>query len=208
MAEDEATSARHLTTADYRTTPWRNGNGRTTEIAVSPEGASIEDDFDWRISVADVTADGPFSSFPGHQRSLSLLRGGGLHLDCGEEGDIELREPFKPVVFSGDWQITCSLLGAAVRDLNLIHKRDKIAGRVGFLTIEGVPLQSESDADTLVLYLAEGDPAEIAWDKGSERQILREGEALILSGSSGHALNMVSEGETGELAFIEISPKG
>lgn len=208
MAEDDATTVRHLTAADYRTTPWRNGNGQTTEIAVSPEGASVEDDFDWRISVADVTADGPFSSFPGYQRSLSLLRGGGLHLDCGTEGDIELREPFKPVSFSGDWKITGSLLGAAVRDLNLIYKRDEIAGRVGFLTIEGVPLQSESDAEILVLYLAEGDAAEIAWDKGSERQVLQQGESLILRSGNGHALNMVSEGETGELAFIEISAKG
>lgn len=208
MAEDDATSVRHLTAADYRTTAWRNGNGRTTEIAVSPDGAGVEDDFDWRVSTADVTADGPFSSFPGYQRSLSLLRGGGLYLDCGREGDIELREPFKPVSFSGDSEITSRLLGAAVRDLNLIYKRDKIAGRVGFLTIEGVPLQSESDAETLVLYLAEGDPAEIAWDDGTERLTLQEGEALILRRRTGHALNMVSEGETGELAFIEISAKG
>ena len=57
---------------DCRTTPWKNGGGSTTEIAVEPSGASL-DTFAWRISVARVAADGPFSEFPGIDRTLAVL---------------------------------------------------------------------------------------------------------------------------------------
>lgn len=208
-ASEDSSKVRHLTPADYKTTPWRNGNGRTTEIAIAPAGASLDGGFDWRLSIAEVTADGPFSSFPGYDRSLSLLSGGGILLDAGEDGDIELREAFKPVRFPGEWQVEGRLLGVAVRDLNLMTKRDTAAGRVGFLSIEAVPLQSESDAETLVLYLAEGGPVEVAWDDGTERTALENEEALVLErGGGGHALNLVSQGAAATLAFVEISPKG
>lgn len=204
----DSSKVRHLVPTDYKTTPWRNGNGRTTEIAISPPDASLDGGFDWRLSVAEVTADGPFSSFPGYDRSLTLLSGGGILLDAGEEGDIELREPFKPVRFRGEWQVEGRLLGVAARDLNLISKRETTAGRVGFLTIEGVPLQSESDAETLVLYLAEGGPVEVAWDGGTERTTLKNEEALVLERTGGgHALNLVSQGTVAKLAFVEVSPK-
>jgi len=61
---------RIIRAADCLVMPWKNGGGTTTEIAVAPEGASLND-FDWRISMAHVGADGPFSSFPGIDRTLS-----------------------------------------------------------------------------------------------------------------------------------------
>lgn len=208
-ASEDSSKVRHLTPTDYKATPWRNGSGRTTEIAISPPDASLHGGFDWRLSVAEVTADGPFSSFPGYDRNLTLLSGGGLLLDAGEEGDIELREPFKPVRFPGEWQVEGRLLGTAARDLNLITKRDTAAGRVGFLTIEGIPLQSESDAETLVLYVAEGGPVEVAWDDGTENTTLKDEEALILMrDGGGHALNLAAQEGAAKLAFVEISPKG
>jgi uncharacterized protein len=65
---------------DYRRMPWKNGGGETAEIAVFPEGATL-DDFDWRISMATVSADGPFSLFPGVDRTLSVLEGDGPIID-------------------------------------------------------------------------------------------------------------------------------
>ncbi|MBK9607139.1 MAG: HutD family protein [Betaproteobacteria bacterium] len=56
----------------YRAQPWKNGGGTTTEIAVHPEGAGW-DDFLWRIGIADIRQSGPFSSFPGIDRSILLL---------------------------------------------------------------------------------------------------------------------------------------
>ena len=63
----------------YRRQPWKNGGGETIEIAVFPAGASV-DDFDWRISMALVATDGPFSTFSGIDRTLTILDGQGIDL--------------------------------------------------------------------------------------------------------------------------------
>src|SRR5512147_1621544 len=70
---------RVLGPADYRTMPWKNGGGRTTEIAAAPRGADLAG-FTWRISVAELERDGPFSAFPGVDRTLVLLAGNGMRL--------------------------------------------------------------------------------------------------------------------------------
>lgn len=46
-----------LRSAAYQRMPWKNGGGETTEIIISPQGAALSD-FDWRISMALVNADG------------------------------------------------------------------------------------------------------------------------------------------------------
>ena len=50
--------------------PWKNGGGSTTEIAIAPLGATV-DKFDWRISLATIANSGPFSVFPGVDRTLA-----------------------------------------------------------------------------------------------------------------------------------------
>ena len=95
--------------------PWRNGGGTTTEIAIAPEGASVSGErFLYRVSIADVASDGPFSRFEGYDRHIMLLAGAGMTLDCGTHGRIELA-PFEPRSFSGDWEVTGTLVGGAVR---------------------------------------------------------------------------------------------
>jgi environmental stress-induced protein Ves len=73
---------------DYARMPWKNGGGQTTEIAVSA-GASLAD-FDWRVSIAEINADGPFSAFAGVDRTLVLLSGAGVRL-TGTTHMAELR---------------------------------------------------------------------------------------------------------------------
>ncbi|MFO7483937.1 HutD family protein, partial [Oceanibaculum nanhaiense] len=65
--------------ADNRPMPWKNGQGTTTEIVVAPAGAGLED-FDWRLSIARMEADAPFSAFPGIVRTLAIVEGAGLTL--------------------------------------------------------------------------------------------------------------------------------
>lgn len=98
--------------------PWRNGGGTTTEIVVEP--ASASERFLYRVSVADVARDGPFSRFEGYDRHIMLVAGAGMTLDCGERGRIDLSAPFVPRAFSGDWDVHGSLIAGAVRDFNLI----------------------------------------------------------------------------------------
>ena len=58
--------------ANLEPVSWKNGGGSTTEIAVFPPDAGF-DDFDWRVSLATVAADGPFSAFPGIERTLAMF---------------------------------------------------------------------------------------------------------------------------------------
>ena len=70
---------RRLPQTAWRRMPWKNGAGETREIAVFPESASI-DTFEWRVSTATVAQSGPFSLFPGVDRTLCVLSGAGFDL--------------------------------------------------------------------------------------------------------------------------------
>src|SRR5665647_2813187 len=59
--------------AELPVIPWRNGGGVTREVVAS--GGSDPQDFDWRISIADVSQSGPFSAFPGVDRVITLVEG-------------------------------------------------------------------------------------------------------------------------------------
>lgn len=59
--------------------PWKNGGGMTRELVCQPPDADM-DSFDWRVSIAHIASDGPFSSFSGVDRIITLLSGGGVHL--------------------------------------------------------------------------------------------------------------------------------
>jgi environmental stress-induced protein Ves len=63
---------RVLQPSDYATVPWKNGGGVTSDILVLPAGAS-NDDVALRVSLAPITAAGPFSSFPGVERHITRL---------------------------------------------------------------------------------------------------------------------------------------
>ncbi len=102
--------------------PWRNGGGTTTEIAVEPLPAP-SDRFLYRVSIADVATDGPFSSFAGYDRHILLVEGAGMTLECGANGRIELPATFTPRSFSGDWQVHGRLTAGPVRDFNVMVDR-------------------------------------------------------------------------------------
>ncbi len=85
--------------SDRRITPWKNGQGWTAEVAISPEGASL-DEFDWRISIAGTDHGGPFSSFPGIDRTLLILKGATL-LTIGDRQPVVLDPNSAPIRFPG-----------------------------------------------------------------------------------------------------------
>ena len=102
----------------YKRVRWKNDGGWTTEIAREP--ADPADDFVWRISIADIESDGPFSSFPGVARELMLLAGGGIELDIDDAVPLRLTERFQRVRFEGESRVECRLLAGPTRDFNVI----------------------------------------------------------------------------------------
>jgi hypothetical protein len=116
---------RILSPADFRTTPWKNGLGETTEIARSelpgPRGVF---DFAWRISVATVAADGPFSTFEGIERTITVVEGAGMELLLAD-GTLHRLLPFEPFIYDGGMAITGRLIDGAVRDFNVMVRRGR-----------------------------------------------------------------------------------
>ena len=101
--------------------PWKNGAGVTREIARGGPGG---DAFDWRISVAEVERDAPFSQFPGVDRCIVLLRGAGMRLRA-RDGSVDHRliEPYVPLRFAADVALDATLVGGASSDFNVMTRR-------------------------------------------------------------------------------------
>lgn len=121
---------------DYRRVSWKNGGGVTAEIAAFPANASMED-FGWRISMADVAADGPFSCFPGVDRTLTLLEGQGMVLEIEGQGRRELDPASPPLSFAGDVPVMARLADGPVRDLNVMTRRGRFSHSVTPIAVEG-----------------------------------------------------------------------
>jgi uncharacterized protein len=113
---------RILRSAAYRRMPWKNGGGETTEIAIAPAGAAL-DAFDWRLSMAHVATPGPFSMFPGIDRSLAVLAGTGITLNIDGRGAVRLDQQSPPFAFPADIKVEATLADGAIDDLNIMTRR-------------------------------------------------------------------------------------
>ena len=131
---------------DFTTQKWKNGGGVTHEIA----RAEDSDGLIWRLSLAEVASDGPFSAFPGLERILTVIQGAGLILDTA--GGPIAAHPLDPVRFSGDLPVFGRLIGGTVRDLNLIFDPHRIDGAVRLVDDAHPP----SEAATAALYCLSG----------------------------------------------------
>lgn len=122
--------------------PWKNGGGSTREIVCFPPGAGM-DSFAWRISVATIAQDGPFSAFPGIDRQIMLLDGDGVQLVSTAAGiDHALQQRWQPFAFSGDAALDCHLLGGTSTDFNVMTRRGQWSAQVGIHEAEVQPGRS------------------------------------------------------------------
>lgn len=117
-----------LPAASRAAQPWKNGAGITREVAVFPPRCGLES-FDWRVSIADVSEDGPFSIFPGVDRTIIILSGEGIALEVAGRSS-RLRPGEAPYSFPADQPAGCALLGGPVVDLNVMSRRGEIAHSV------------------------------------------------------------------------------
>lgn len=144
---------RLLRAADYRAMAWRNGGGTTFEVAIGPEGAAFEPGaFAWRLSLALVEQDGPFSALPGYDRVLTLVAGAGILLDGGEEGRLEVLPPFGQARFPGERAVTGLLRAGPIRDFNLMTRRRDTRGDARVIEIGPQDLALQTGAELLALH--------------------------------------------------------
>ncbi|MER7191566.1 HutD/Ves family protein [Streptomyces flaveolus] len=108
--------------------PWKNGGGVTSEVAVHPPGAGT-DDFAWRVSVADVARSGPFSTFDGVDRIITVVDGPGMTLTVDGTPHV-VDAPYEPFAFPGDAVTECRLLDGPIVDFNVMARRAGTTARV------------------------------------------------------------------------------
>lgn len=182
---------RILRAGDHKRMPWKNGGGETTEIAVFPEDAGLSD-FDWRVSMARVDGDGPFSSFPGIDRTLAILDGAGIVLDVAGQAPKRLTHESQPHAFSADSPTSAQLVSGTVLDFNVMSRRSKIEHRV-----ERLHGPRSATARFIRLVLCARGSIEISTSGTSETLglhdavILRENEALEMAPAQGSEFYLV-----------------
>jgi environmental stress-induced protein Ves len=135
--------------------PWKNGGGETREIAVSPEGATL-DTLNWRVSLATVTEDGPFSVFKGVERTLCVIRGAGIQLQAGDRAPADLHVTSEPYAFDGEVATRARLIDGPIEDLNVMSRRGRFRHRVRRLAVNDA-LAIDTSAQTLMIYCQHGD---------------------------------------------------
>jgi environmental stress-induced protein Ves len=184
--------------ADYRRMPWKNGGGETTEIAVSPPGAAL-DGFAWRISMARVASDGPFSLFPGIDRTLMILAGSGIRLAIAGRPPVDLTAFSDPLAFPGDIAAAARLIEGPVVDLNVMTRRGRLTHDVTRLRLDE-PIGLAIDADAALLLCHAGSVA-VATSDGTAR--LGALDSLLVEDRPRGPWRIVPEGSS-LLVLIEI----
>jgi len=166
---------RILRANNYRRMRWKNGGGETTEIIVSPDGASLET-FDWRVSMAHVATDGPFSLFPGIDRTIAVLDGNGIRLRVDGIGEMALTKERAPFAFPADAGAGADLIDGPIHDLNVMSRRGVVRHTLS-RAVMGEPTRIAASGDA-VLVLVQGGGARI--EAGAIRDTLSDGDSVLL----------------------------
>ncbi len=121
-----------LPAADRIWKPWKNGGGEMADIAVVPANAGY-DDFKWRIAIAKIDADRPFSDFPGIDRTFMIVGGKGVNLTVEGMAPARLTHKSPPFSFPGDKPTQSQLIDGPVHALNVMTKRGVADTRIGLV---------------------------------------------------------------------------
>lgn len=155
--QELAAGVQRLTPSDYRRMRWKNGCGWTTELAVHPRDAQLDGQpFDWRVSLAEVENDAEFSAFPGYDRTLLLVEGGGMQLNFDAAPLQRIAEPYTPFSFKGEWRTRCHLLNGPVRDFNVMSRRTRFTQRIAILRPADLPLQLADGVEVRFVHVFRG----------------------------------------------------
>ena len=102
--------------------PWKNGGGMTTEIARGGKRTK-NSDWGWRVSIAVVETNGPFSIFRGIERTMSIIEGNGMDLNSPDGGSFTL-SLFKIAKFDGETVLKGRLRHGSVKNFNVMVDRN------------------------------------------------------------------------------------
>ncbi len=146
-------TTRILRAAQQAATPWKNGGGLTRELIVHPAGSDLTR-FDWRVSIAEIRAAGPFSHFPGIERRMAVLEGC-LSLSIGQDQPLIATPQTPPLAFPGEVAVFAEPLGGAVTDLNVMTRRGRFDSRLTVCVASEPRALALQSSATLILALSD-----------------------------------------------------
>lgn len=189
---------------EYRRARWKNGAGWTREICAcrsDGEGGLAAGDWDWRLSIAEIEADAPFSTFPGIDRHLVLLGGNGLRLRFADGETHELHPPHQSLRFAGEREVRGELLDGRTEDFNLMWRRDAVQATLWHRPLVGTMVVFAEPGTTWALYLVAG---EVRFDEETGLPSLAQGDTALLRPEPGR-VRYALEG-SGEALLVRIEP--
>ncbi|MDT5068868.1 MAG: uncharacterized protein QOK02_5023 [Mycobacterium sp.] len=178
--------------ADCTPEPWANGGGVTRLIAKGRLGEGSSD-FDWRLSVADVSSSGAFSTLPGVDRVIILTDGPGLLLTI--DGQQHALEPFHPLPFAGEASTECQV-AEPTRDFNVMTRRGVCTAAVDIYTGSET---SAAPGESISYVIALKGQTEVRLSSGTVN--LDQFDAVLLTAAA-----EVRVGEKGRAAVVRIEP--
>ncbi|MGO4493841.1 HutD family protein [Arthrobacter sp. 2YAF22_2] len=122
--------------AELKPRPWHTG-GVTRALASFPDaagpGTPQDGGWDWHISIAEVAKAGPYPSFPGMERVLTVVGGELLLLTVdGAEHPLEKYRPFR---FAGDADSAGALPTGDIRELNVLTRTGAYKGYTSIIEL-------------------------------------------------------------------------
>lgn len=183
-----------ITPAQWQTQRWQNGGGITHQLCRYDDANGML----WRLSIAEVASDGPFSRFDNIDRIILLLDGEGFSLHGVGANPQVLDTPLMPFAFAGETAIQCTLLSGAVRDFNLMTRRNAVQAQLQVLAIGSTVQTLPLSAQTLI-YIASGSVNAVL---GTKRITLDAQHTLSLNNETGTL--QLSSRDNAEVIYIGL----
>jgi environmental stress-induced protein Ves len=183
---------RPVPVASLRTEAWANGAGTTTVIASGPQ----ETNWQWRLSIADITQACAFSAYPGTRRQIVALDAP-LHLHFSDGRNVELLR-LSGTHFDGAEAPNASLPQGATRAFNVML-RGGAHGEIIARPLNGsmwLPLRAQS---CWFVHLLSG-RADVRVDDG--REALEPTDSIWIDAQPGERVRI--EG-AGELVLVQLA---
>ena len=126
--------------------------------------------------MARVAADGPFSAFPGIDRTLAVVKGSGLVLTIGGGAPVTLACESDPISFPGDITTSARLVAGEIIDLNVMTRRRRFSHELHRVV---QPASCDFDGNDIAVVISFDGGATLA----SERDVatLDHGDAAVLA---------------------------
>lgn len=179
--------------AELSESKWKNAGGITREIA----SVSIDANRIWRLSMADVSSDGPFSEFAEYERILTVIKGQGITLQS-DDGSIDA-DPWVPVQFSGALKIDAHLKSGPLTDLNLMFNPDYC---IGYVTALNGPHNQPLELTDQHMFAVHGLAGYV---KINECSRLLPGDTAIIGSDDGEV--ELADGDAALLIKIDLSDR-